>query len=42
MLFGNLIEFAEALIKGDKYKVQAGPLRETADAIISSDKYKVR
>ena len=42
MLFGNLREFAEALIKGDKYKVQAGPLRETADAIISSDKYKVR
>ena len=40
MLFGNLREFAEALIIGDKYKVQAGPLRETAEAIINGDKYK--
>lgn len=40
MLYGDLRGFAEALITGDKYKVD-GSLRDLADAIISGDKYKV-
>jgi len=41
MLFGNLREFADAIISGDKYKAPSGNLRELSDAIISGDKYKV-
>jgi hypothetical protein len=40
MLFGNLREFADAIISGDKYKAPSGNLRELSDAIISGDKYK--
>ena len=39
MLYGNLRDFADAIISRDKYKA-TGQLRELADAIISGDKYK--
>lgn len=30
MLYGNLRDFAEAIIKGDKYKAPSGNLRDLA------------
>ena len=40
MLYGNLRDFAEAIIKGDKYKAPSGNLRDLAEAMIKGDKYK--
>ena len=40
MLYGNLRDFAEAIIKGDKYKAPSGNLRDLAEAILTGDKYK--